>query len=139
MGWRKGEHLEWIATSSQRPVGTSSEEAGRGVFVLDTLADLHAGQENDRATARQFIGFLRGLALRHELAVVLLAHPSNAGMASGSGLSGSTAWNASVRSRLYLERVVEAGYDLVRKNGAGPGPAVPNISDKAPLRVRVIV
>ncbi|WP_369675560.1 AAA family ATPase, partial [Enterococcus faecium] len=78
---------------------------------LDTLADLHSGQENDRTTARQFIGLLRGLAIRHGCAVVLLAHPSLTGMASGSGLSGSTAWNASVRSRLYLERVVQDGYE----------------------------
>jgi RecA-family ATPase len=79
------------------------------IVGLDTLADLHSGQENDRATARQFIGLLRGLAIRHDCAVLLLAHPSLTGMASGSGLSGSTAWNASVRSRLYLDRVVVDG------------------------------
>src|SRR5262249_54953706 len=38
-----------------------------------------------------------------DTAVILLAHPSLAGIASGSGLSGSTAWNNSVRSRLYLK------------------------------------
>lgn len=80
-------------------------------LYLDTLADFHSGQENDRATARQFIGILRGLALRHECPIILLAHPSLTGMSSGSGLSGSTAWNNSVRSRLYLERVQEDGYE----------------------------
>ncbi len=40
--------------------------------------------------------------------MLLLAHPSLSGMASGSGTSGSTGWNNSVRSRLYLERVKEA-------------------------------
>jgi hypothetical protein len=64
------------------------------------------GNENDRAQARQFIGMLRGLAIRHECAVLLLSHPSVAGIASGGGSSGSTAWNNSVRSRLYLSRVV---------------------------------
>ena len=96
--------------------------------VLDTLADLHSGPENDRSVARQFIGLLRGLAIRHECAVLLLAHPSLAGMTSGSGSSGSTAWNASVRSRLYLERVVhgseEADPDrrrlVVKKSNYGP-------------------
>lgn len=78
---------------------------------LDTLADLHSGEENNRAHARQFIGLLRALAIRHECAVVLLAHPSLSGMASGSGLSGSTAWNGSVRSRLYLDRVKQEGYE----------------------------
>lgn len=75
------------------------------LLILDTLADLHAGDENDRANARQFIGLLRGLALRHDCTVVVLAHPSLTGINTGSGMSGSTAWEGSVRSRLYLERV----------------------------------
>lgn len=81
------------------------------LVVLDTLADLFPGNENDRAQARQFIGMLRGLAIRHECAVVILAHPSVSGLNSGSGTSGSTGWNNSVRSRLYLERVIQGGYE----------------------------
>lgn len=72
--------------------------------VLDTLADLFGGDEINRGQARQFIGQLRGLALKHETTVLLLAHPSLSGMARGDGNSGSTAWNNSVRSRLYLRR-----------------------------------
>jgi RecA-family ATPase len=75
------------------------------LVVLDTLADLFSGNENDRAQARQFIGLLRGLAIRHECAAVLLSHPSLSGLNSGTGTSGSTGWSNSVRSRLYLERV----------------------------------
>ncbi len=77
--------------------------------VLDTLADLFGGNEINRAQSRQFIGMLRGLALRHETTILLLAHPSLAGMATGTGSSGSTAWNNSVRSRLYLTRAVPEG------------------------------
>jgi len=75
------------------------------LLVLDTSADLFPGNENDRAQVRQFIGMLKRLALRHRCAVVLLAHPSLTGLNTGSGLSGSTAWNNSVRSRLYFERI----------------------------------
>lgn len=75
------------------------------LVVLDTLADLFGGEENQRAQARQFIGLLRGLAIHCNTTVLLLAHPSLAGMASGSGSSGSTGWNNSVRSRLYFARV----------------------------------
>jgi len=75
------------------------------LVVLDTLADMFPGNENDRAQARQFVGMLRGLAIRHECAVILLSHPSLTGLNSGTGTSGSTGWNNSVRSRLYLERV----------------------------------
>ena len=81
------------------------EQDRPALVVLDTLADLFPGNENDRTQVRQFIGLLRGLAIRHDCAVVLLAHPSLSGMNSGSGMSGSTGWNNSVRSRLYLERV----------------------------------
>ncbi|KKB80407.1 hypothetical protein VW35_04180 [Devosia soli] len=81
------------------------------LMILDTLADLFGGDENQRAQARQFIGLLRGWAIKYHMSVILLAHPSLSGMASGTGSSGNTAWNNSVRSRLYLERVTvgEAG------------------------------
>ena len=77
------------------------------LLVLDTLADYFPGNENDRAQARQFVGMLRGLAIRHKCAVFMLAHPSLTGMSSGTGTSGSTGWNNSVRSRLYLSRVID--------------------------------
>jgi RecA-family ATPase len=93
-------------------------ETGARLAVFDTLADLHSGQENDRAHARQVVAQFRGLALRNRCAVLLLAHPSLTGLATGTGASGSTAWNNSVRSRLYLERVFvdgeEADPDLRR-------------------------
>lgn len=75
------------------------------LIVIDTLADVYGGDENIRAQARQFVGMLRGFCTRYGSTVLLLAHPSLSGMSSGSGLSGSTAWNNSVRSRLYFERV----------------------------------
>lgn len=81
------------------------------IVVLDTLADLFPGNENDRAQARHFIGLLRGLAIRHECAVLLLAHPSLTGLNTGTGTSGSTAWNNSVRSRIYLDRIKADGFE----------------------------
>ena len=42
---------------------------------------------------------------------MLLGHPSLTGLNSGTGTSGSTAWNNSVRSRLYLSRIVQDGYE----------------------------
>ena len=87
------------------------------LLVLDTSADLYPGNENDRAQVRQFIGLLKRLALKYNCAVVLLSHPSLTGMVSGSGLSGSTAWNNSVRSRLYFERVlIKDGLQTIEDN-----------------------
>ncbi|MCR9077012.1 MAG: AAA family ATPase, partial [bacterium] len=79
-------------------------ETGARLLVLDSLHDLYGGNENHRGQVRHFIGSLRQIALEIEGAVLLAAHPSAAGLASGSGTSGSTAWNAAVRSRLYLKR-----------------------------------
>ena len=73
------------------------------LVILDTLADLFGGEENQRAQARQFIGMLRGMAIQNSCAVLLLSHPSLSGMANDTGTSGSTGWNNSVRSRLYLK------------------------------------
>jgi RecA-family ATPase len=53
---------------------------------------------------RQFIGYLRGIAIAAGAGVLLTSHPSLTGISTGTGLSGSTAWNASVRSRLYFKR-----------------------------------
>jgi len=81
------------------------------LVVFDTLADLFGGNEINRTQTRQFIGLLRGISVRHDCASLLLGHPSVAGMQSGTGSSGSTAWSNSVRSRLYLERIQENGFE----------------------------
>jgi RecA-family ATPase len=86
-------------------------DQGPELVVIDTAADVFPSNENDRRAVRQFIGILRGLAIRQRCAVVLLSHPSLTGLASGSGTSGSTAWNNSVRSRLYLNRITDNGYE----------------------------
>jgi RecA-family ATPase len=78
------------------------------LILLDNSADVFGGNENDRAQVRQFIGMLRGLAIVANAGLLLTSHPSLTGITSGTGLSGSTAWNASVRSRLYLKRATTA-------------------------------
>ncbi len=87
------------------------------LLVIDNLADVFAGDENSRPHARQFVGLLQGLAQRLNASLLLIGHPSLAGMASGTGSSGSTAWNNSVRSRLYLTRPATEG-------GSSPDPDV---------------
>jgi len=72
-------------------------------IVLDTCADLFGGDEIKRTQVRQFVTMLRAVAIECDCAILLLAHPSVAGMQTGTGTSGSTAWNNSVRSRLYLD------------------------------------
>ncbi|MBS7698687.1 MULTISPECIES: AAA family ATPase [unclassified Chelatococcus] len=84
------------------------------LLVLDALADIFGGNEIDRVQVRSFISIFRTLAIENDLAVVLLTHPSNAGKMNGSGISGSTAWNNSVRSRLHLQAGRKDDSDDVR-------------------------
>ncbi|HWX46888.1 MAG TPA: AAA family ATPase [Roseomonas sp.] len=75
------------------------------LLVLDTIADIYPANENDRGKVRQFVqSALGGFARRHDCAVLVLGHPSVSGMQNGSGQSGSTAWNNTMRSRIYLVR-----------------------------------
>jgi RecA-family ATPase len=97
-------------------------------IALDTAADLFAGNENDRAQVRQFIGLLRRLAIDANCAVALVSHPSVGGIANDSGLSGSTGWHNGPRTRLYFKNPPaldgEANPDLrdliVKKSNYGP-------------------
>jgi RecA-family ATPase len=70
---------------------------------IDTTADIFVVNERERTEVRQCISLMRGIALSIGTAVILLSHPSLTGISTGTGLSGSTAWNNSVRSRLYLK------------------------------------
>lgn len=78
----------------------------RGVqlTILDTVADIFMGNENVRPQVRSFITAIRRLSLINNGGVIMTAHPSRAGLADGSGLSGSTGWEGSVRSRAYLTK-----------------------------------
>lgn len=80
------------------------QDFGAQLLVMDSLHDLFPGNENSRPEARMFINLLRKIALEIDGAVILLSHPSQAGLSSGTGTSGSTAWANAVRSRLYLTK-----------------------------------
>jgi RecA-family ATPase len=90
------------ATPLLEALERSAVEMRPALIVIEAAADVFAGNENDRSQVRQFVGLLRRLAIKSDAAVLLIAHPSLTGMASGTGTSGSTGWNNSVRSRLYF-------------------------------------
>jgi hypothetical protein len=83
------------------------------LLIGDTLSDIFAGAENDRMQAKQFVKIMRKLVIPHGGTGLILAHPSVDGMRSGTGTSGSTGWNNSLRWRAYFERVLnESGDEL---------------------------
>ncbi len=76
--------------------------AGARLLVLDTLANLHALDPNSQEEAKAFVSLLIGLAYEADCAILLLAHPSRTGLATGDGDGFSVGWNNAVRSRSYL-------------------------------------
>ncbi|MDA8348314.1 MAG: AAA family ATPase, partial [Pseudomonadota bacterium] len=67
------------------------------VVILDNVARLFGGSENDRHAVTTFCALVQGACA--PAAVLLLGHPAKA---TGSEYSGSTAWEGAVRARLYL-------------------------------------
>lgn len=97
---------QWGAAGRRTTLFSQLEHAAKRhkaqIVILDTLADVFSGNEVDRNQPRTFIRELRKLALAIQGVVILTQHPSVEGVNSGTGRSGSTGWNNSVRSRLYL-------------------------------------
>ncbi len=83
---------------------TVIRESGAQLVIIDTAADTFGGNENIRAQVRSFINLLRRWPMEFNGGLILTAHPSNFGITQGTGISGSTAWNNSVRARVYLTK-----------------------------------
>lgn len=81
---------------------------------LDTAADLFGGDEIKRVQVRQFVAMLRTLAIAQRVTVVLLYHPSQSGIESGTGKSGSTAWFNSVRAAVFMTEEKDESGNLRR-------------------------
>jgi RecA-family ATPase len=73
------------------------------LVVVDSVAATFAGSQIDRTMARTFVNLWRAVARGPSApAVLLLDHPSQAGLKDGSGRSGNMDWRNAVRSALYL-------------------------------------
>jgi len=77
------------------------------LIVVDSIAATFGGNQNDRVSARTFVGMFRQLAREVDCAVLLLDHPSLSGITSGTGRGGSMDWQNATRARLHLETVAE--------------------------------
>jgi RecA-family ATPase len=92
------------ATPLWHALGRVIERRKPKLVIFDALADLYGGDESARRQVRGFIVLLKRMAIQLKLAVLLIAHPSVAGMNTGTGLSGSTDWHNGPRARLYFLR-----------------------------------
>lgn len=90
------------------------------LLVLDNIAQLFGGIENDRYMVTAFTNRLAGIAHRYDCAVLLLGHVAKM---QGSEYSGSTAWEAAVRTRLWMERRDDGLIELHRRKANYSGQA----------------
>jgi hypothetical protein len=78
------------------------------MLVVDNASDAFDASEIDRARVRGFMRSLARIARERDAGVLLLAHVdkgTSRGERTGTeGYSGSTAWNNSARSRLFMSR-----------------------------------
>lgn len=90
-------------------------ETGASFLVLDNLAHLFGGNENDRGQVTRFANALyslrrdvaRDCGVELDLAILLIGHPNK----SGDAYSGSTAWLNAVRSQIEIARPDECAHD----------------------------
>ena len=102
-------------TNLYRQIYEAAEDIKPKNISIDTLSRAFAGNEIDRVQVYAFAMHMQALAMAANGSVTVLSHPSLAGMASGSGISGSTAWHGAFRFRTYL-RGVKADKDEQPEN-----------------------
>lgn len=79
------------------------QATGAGIVLLDNVAHLFTGNENDRGEVTRFVNLLNRLASTTGAAILLIGHPNKA----GADYSGSTAWLNAVRSQVFLSHDVQ--------------------------------
>ena len=97
--------------------------SGDKLLILDNVSDIFLGNENIRTEVNRFIKFILGdLRKKYNLTILLLAHPSRSG--AEDSISGSTAWQSAVRSRLAFvkddDEIAEHRILKVLKSNRGP-------------------
>jgi RecA-family ATPase len=108
-------------------------EIGPVLVVLDNVAAVYAGNQNNRLMVRSFVNLFRRIAHQPSRpAVVMLDHPSLSGLTNGTGRGGNMDWRNSVRSAHYLKAPAEKAdadrgvrlFETVKNNYGPLGPPI---------------
>ena len=93
----------WLFSQIDHKLGAMPE--GDKLLILDNIGQMYRGNPYESSEVIGFLNdYLGRLATKHAATIVLLGHPSETQRQSGDGGSGSVAWSAGVRARLYFER-----------------------------------
>jgi RecA-family ATPase len=79
------------------------------LVIIDNVAATYGGNQLDRTQARAYVSMFRSLAHKSGAGILLLDHPTQSGMKSGTGRGGSNDWHNSVRARIYLSEIESEG------------------------------
>lgn len=79
-------------------IASTIDKTGARFVVLDNVAHLFSGNENDRSDVTKFCNLLNKLCGDTGSTILLVAHPNKA----GDSYSGSTGWLNAVRSHIHL-------------------------------------
>ena len=88
------------------------EQKNANLLVMDPLSGAFGGNENDRSAVYDFVSSFRGWGDETQCAVLAIGHLPKGAEGRAAGFSGSTAWEASVRSLWMLSKK-----DLTNENG----------------------
>lgn len=105
---RQGGVRAGAVTRTYHALAAYIDEHDIDVLIVDNASDVFDGEEINRSMVRGFIRSLARLVRQRNGAALLLAHVDKATsrapkyQATTESYSGSTAWNNSVRSRLFL-------------------------------------
>ena len=79
------------------------EEKEARLLVMDPLSGAFGGNENDRTAVYDFVSSFRGWGDSAKCAMLVIGHLPKSAEGRAAGFSGSTAWEASVRSMWKIE------------------------------------
>jgi RecA-family ATPase len=123
-----------ITTPFLKQLAADAQRLKPKLVILDNRNMVYGGNINDPTQVSDFINTMHGFAIDADTSVLLLLHPSMAGMAatldsSHQGLAGAMNWHDLPRGRMYFNRVKtdddkEIDKDLrqlvCKKNNYGP-------------------
>jgi len=123
-----------VTTPFLKQLSTEASRIHPKLVILDNRNMVYGGNINDPTQVSSFINTMRGFAIDANTAVVLILHPSLAGMgaaadSSHQGLAGVMNWHDMPRGRIYFNRIKtdddkEIDKDLrslvCKKNNYGP-------------------
>lgn len=92
-----------VVAPSYRRLASMIKSTAAKLVVLDNVAHLFIGNENDRGQVTRFVNLLNRFAGETGAAIILIGHPNK----TGDSYSGSTAWLNSVRSQITITHDLE--------------------------------